>query len=154
MTASQSTISTSRVRTHHLPRIHQAHHLVCGTQTSSPDRRNDRKFAGSIPYLYCIMYCRAQHPSSRLSLIEQPVPLGPFKLLGLIMLLYDLLFKASTIVNALPPLYSFDIFRELALRFTSPPDGQVAFENVIDLLQGTSSGFGVCEEDVESHRCA
>ena len=100
------------------------------------------------------MYCRAQHPSNKLSLVEQFVPLGPFKLLGLIMLLYDLLFEASTIVNALPPLYSFDIFRELALRFTSPPDGQVAFENVIDLLQGTSSGFGVCEEDMESHRCA
>lgn len=83
--------------------------------------------------------------------MKQSVYLGPFKLLGLIVLLDDLLVKAVVVTNTLSPLYSFNIFRELALRFTSPPDRQVAFEDVVYLFQGTSGSFGVGEEDVEGH---
>ena len=67
------------------------------------------------------------------------------------MLCNDLLVETLLIANAVLSLYSFNVLRELALRFTSPPDRQVAFENVVDLFQGTSSGFGVREEDVEGH---
>jgi len=70
------------------------------------------------------------------------------------MLCNDLPVETLFIINALLPLYSFDIFREFALRFTSPPDRQIAFENIVDLFQGTSSGLRVCEENVESHRRA
>jgi hypothetical protein len=80
--------------------------------------------------------------------------LGLLKLLSLIVLLIDMLIETPVITNALASLYGFDIFRELALRFTGPPDWQVAFEDVVDLFQGTSSSFGVREEDVEGHCCA
>lgn len=70
------------------------------------------------------------------------------------MLRNDLLVETLLIANALLSLHGFDVFSELALRFTSSPDRQVAFEDVVDLFQSTSSGFGVREEDVESHRRA
>lgn len=70
------------------------------------------------------------------------------------MLLDNLLVKAVVIADTLSPLYSFNIFGEFALGFTGPPNRQVAFKDVIDLFQGTSSSFGVGEEDVEGHRRA
>ena len=77
--------------------------------------------------------------------------LGLLKLLSLIMLLINMLIETPAIANALLSLYGLDIFRKLALRFTSPPDWQVAFEDVVNLFQGTSSGLRVREEDVEGH---
>ena len=65
-------------------------------------------------------------------------------------LLAETLFIANTLLS----LYSFDIFSELALRFTGPPDRQVTFEDVVDLLQSSAGCFWVGEEDVECHRSA
>lgn len=67
------------------------------------------------------------------------------------MLRNDLLVKTLLVANALLSLYSFDIFGELALRLTSPPHRQIAFEDVVDLFQSASSSLRIREEDVESH---
>ena len=100
------------------------------------------------------VYCGAQAPSVQLPRLKQTTSLGRFKLLSLIVLLINMLIETPVITNALASLYSFDVFRKLALRFTSPPDWEVAFEDVVDLFQSTSGGFGVREEDVEGHCCA
>lgn len=76
--------------------------------------------------------------------------LSPFDLLNL--LVFDDLLSFQTLsINALSPLYGLDVLCELALSLTCPPSRQVAFEDVVDFLEGASGGFGVHEEDVDRH---
>ena len=63
-------------------------------------------------------------------------------------------FLGALSIEALRPLHGLDIFSKLALCFTCPPNRQVAFEDVVNLLERATGGFWVGEEDVESHRGA
>jgi len=70
------------------------------------------------------------------------------------MLCNNRLIETRIVFNVLSPLYSLNIFRELALRLTRPPDWLIAFEDIVNFFEGTPSGLGVREENVEGHCCA
>ena len=77
---------------------------------------------------------------------------GPFQLLRFVVLSNDF-FRALSI-EALRSLHGLDIFSKLALCLAGSPNGQVTFKDIVDLFQGTASGFWVGEKDMECHRCA